>query len=372
MWIERLSLKNFRGFRALELDLNRRLTLLIGENGSGKSSIVDALAAVGMIPHGLFRRLALSDVRVGAASLRVEAKDAEGNWSFEYERGPSYAESSPEGASGTRVLAMPTSRGRLLAEGREHAVRGKPNHASTQEWFRKREDLENEIRVRTRNLDAEDDALALVRRALGALVPGFSNPRVERDYFPGKARLVLDKAGTSLSSDMLSAGEKSLLALGVEIARFLSAFRDDDVPISERSATIVIDEIELHLHPRWQRVVVPRLLAAFPGCQFIITTHSPQVIGSVDAESLFILEDFQVHPANYPTKGRDSNAVLEELMGASARDPDTEDELQAAARLVEVGSEDEAEAAVQKLAERFGEDDREVVRLRTALMLRGA
>ena len=96
------------------------------------------------------------------------------------------------------------------------------------------------------------------------------------------------------------------------------------------------------------------------------------MIGSVDVENLFILEDFQVRPAAHPTKGRDSNAILEEIMGATARDPATESELDQAARLVEVGSDEDAEAAVQKLADRFGEDDREVVRLRTALMLRGA
>lgn len=367
MWIERLSLKNFRGFRALELDLNRRLTLLIGENGSGKSSIVDALAAVEKSGQTLSHDLGLSDIRVGAELLEVHLSSRYGEDSIEFDGAPRIQRVGPQ-----RVLSMRVGRARLLFEGRQHHVKGKSNPPSTQEWFREREDLENEIRVRTRDFDAQDDALALVRGAVGELLPGLSNPRIEREYFPGESRLVLDKAGTTLSSDMLSEGEKSLLALGVEIARFLSAFRDEDVPISERSATIVIDEIELHLHPRWQRVVVPRLLAAFPGCQFIITTHSPQVIGSVDAESLFILEDFQVHPANYLTKGRDSNAVLEELMGASARDPDTEDELQAAARLVEVGPDDEAEAAVQKLAERFGEDDREVVRLRTALMLRGA
>jgi len=376
MWIESLSLKSFRGFRALELDLNRRLTLLIGENGSGKSSIVDALSLLGVDPTKVLARLRLSDIRVGSDSFSASAHDQDGlehGFQFDASDRPTHVTSAAHSNTlALRILCLSTTRGSRFLDGQDSDVGGVLQYANAEEWFREREDLENQLRVRTRDLDAEDDALCLVRQALKELLPGFSNPRVERDDAPGSSSLVFDKGGVPLSYDMLSEGEKSLVALGVEVSRFLSAFRDDPAPIAERSATIVIDEIELHLHPRWQRVVVPRLLAAFPGCQFIITTHSPQVVGSVDAESLFILDDFEVHPAAYPSKGRDSNAVLEELMGASARDPATEDELQAAARLVEVGPDDEAEAAVQKLAERFGEDDREVVRLRTALMLRGA
>ncbi|MCR9159457.1 MAG: AAA family ATPase [bacterium] len=242
-------------------------------------------------------------------------------------------------------------------------------------WFRSQEDLENQRRVEQQDLHAADPALEFVRKSIERMVPGLSSPRIDRSRPVGRGRsqLVFDKAGQVLSADMLSDGERSLIVLAMTISRRLALLQYGfDAPMKARVATVVIDEIELHLHPKWQRSVLPRLLSAFPSCQFVVTTHSPQVVGSVDVESLFVLEDFNIYPASHPTKGRDSNAILEEVMGATARDPATESELDEAARLVEVGSDEEAEAAVEKLAARFGDDDREVVRLRTALMLRGA
>lgn len=383
MWIQTLRLKDFRGFKELELDLNRQLTVLIGVNGSGKSSIVHALDAMGRFWGGALKTfLSKADVRVGADSLtiRLAGSTAPEHWiRFSAGRHPTEDRevkdlvTSPTDYTDAwqpRVRCLHTGRTRSL-----HRVEGQPpgadGPATSEQWFRAREDIENELRVRTRNLEAEDPALGLVRRALAELIPGIGNPHVERDESPGSSTLVFEKGGERLSSDMLSDGEKSLVALAIQISSFLHPTRDVAGPL-QREATIVIDEVELHLHPRWQRLVVPRLLRAFPSCQFVVTTHSPQVLGSVELDSILLLEDFNVYPASHPTRGRDSNAMLEEVMGATARDPATENELDEAARLVEVGSNEEAEAAVEKLAARFGDDDREVVRLRTALMLRGA
>jgi predicted ATP-binding protein involved in virulence len=52
---------------------------------------------------------------------------------------------------------------------------------------------------------------------------------------------------------------------------------------------VLIDEIDLHLHPAWQRLVASKLTETFPSCQFVVSTHSPQVFGEVDAESLMTM-----------------------------------------------------------------------------------
>jgi len=378
MWIDSLSLRNFRGFRELDLDLRRQLTVLIGVNGSGKSTVVHALRALpGFLAGGLEQFFSVGDVRRGEAWLELETRSPKPPFHrlrYGVFDGTTVLEILPTDyteAWAPTVLCLGADRNRLVEPA---AGQGGPNpthfeHA--EHWFRWREDLENQERVRTRDFSYEDGALAFVRRALQSLVPYLENVRVEREDTPGASSLVFEKNGEALSADMLSDGEKSLVVFGIEIVKYIATLREE-AALPDRKPTIVIDEVELHLHPTWQRVVVPRLLQAFPNCQFVITTHSPQVIGSVDVESLFILEDFEVRPAVHPTKGRDSNAILEEVMGATSRDPETETELDQAARLVEVGPEGDAKEAVEHLAERFGEDDREVVRLRTALLLRGA
>ena len=89
-------------------------------------------------------------------------------------------------------------------------------------------------------------------------------------------------------------------------------------PASEAEAVVLIDEIELHLHPAWQRRIVHNLTAAFPRCQFIATTHSPQVIGEVEHNRIQIIAMARsTRPPH--SLGVDSSRVLEEIMDANPR-----------------------------------------------------
>ena len=81
----------------------------------------------------------------------------------------------------------------------------------------------------------------------------------------------------------------------------------------EGEGIILIDEIDLHLHPQWQRRVLPALTQTFPNCQFIVTTHSPQVLSEVPGESVFILENGKLLDYSPHTRGRDSNSILSEI-----------------------------------------------------------
>ena len=76
---------------------------------------------------------------------------------------------------------------------------------------------------------------------------------------------------------------------------------------------VLIDEAEAHLHPKWQREVIPALLATFPHIQFLVSTHSPQVLSRVDSEDIFLLKDGEVLKLSSNPKGMDTNAILEEV-----------------------------------------------------------
>ena len=117
----------------------------------------------------------------------------------------------------------------------------------------------------------------------------------------------------------LSDGERGLLAMVFDLTRRLTQANPEmEDPAAEAEAVVLIDEIELHLHPGWQRRIVRNLTETFPKCQFIATTHSPQLIGEVEHDRIQIIADGQVYSPTH-SFGVDSSRVLEEIMGADPR-----------------------------------------------------
>ena len=136
--------------------------------------------------------------------------------------------------------------------------------------------------------------------------------------------------------------------------------------LSAAEAVILIDEIDLHLHPQWQRKIVGDLTRTFPNCQFIATTHSPQVIGEVNHEQIQMIDgdDVFVPPHSF---GVDSSRVLEELMSTKPRNAGVEDKLTRIAKLIGEEKEAEARKAIDALAEEIGDSDPEIIRAKLLL-----
>ena len=137
-------------------------------------------------------------------------------------------------------------------------------------------------------------------------------------------------------------------------------------PAAEAEAVVLIDELELHLHPKWQRRIVRNLTAAFPRCQFIATTHSPQVVGEVKAEGIHIMADGEVYSPPH-SFGVDSSRVLEEVMDVPSRTKSVHDLLSKISRRIGKNHFDEARPLVTQLVGILGENDPEVTRVRALL-----
>ena len=137
-------------------------------------------------------------------------------------------------------------------------------------------------------------------------------------------------------------------------------------PAAEAEAVVLIDEIELHLHPGWQRRIVRNLTETFPKCQFIVTTHSPQMIGEVENDHIQIIADGEIYSPSH-SFGVDSSRILEEIMSADQRTQDVKELLSEISQ--EVGKQRYAHArqSLAQLVELLGEDDPEVTRIRTLL-----
>ena len=122
----------------------------------------------------------------------------------------------------------------------------------------------------------------------------------------------------------------------------------------EGEAVVLIDELELHLHPLWQGVLLGRLLEVFPHCQFIVTTHSPVVLGNVRPESIWVMpeEGEPYHPER--SYGMDASELLDEIMGARSRNGEVSAELERIDRLINDEEFDSARLAIRALAEKTG------------------
>lgn len=224
-------------------------------------------------------------------------------------------------------------------------------------WFRTQEKLgaANEPR-RLKVLDA-------LRTVVSDLVPEFGNLRIQEQPRLG---FVVDKRGQPFFLHQLSDGERGLLALVFDLTRRLAiANPDSDNPIAEGVALVLIDEIELHLHPKWQRDVLQRLRGIFKACQFVVTTHSPLVLGEVPARCVRFLEfvDGRV-TVTVPTEayGMDANRILQEFMGAPVRNREVDGELKALFELIDLDRFDEARTAIADLECKLGEDEPELTR----------
>ncbi len=213
------------------------------------------------------------------------------------------------------------------------------------EWFREREDTENESgipedfldqlrplletnqeiwqRLTELNASAKDRQLTAVRTAIRQFMPHMNNLRVHRQP---RLYMAIDKHGKTLNVDQLSQGEKSLMALVGDIARRLSILNPSLENPLTGSGIVLIDEVDLHLHPSWQRSLCDRLIKTFPNCQFVLTTHSPLVISDCKNSLVYTLSNGELRqlPSQY---GQDANTVLLDVMDTSIRNENINDKL---------------------------------------------
>ncbi|MHC8337139.1 AAA family ATPase [Pseudomonas sp. HLT2-19-2] len=171
-------------------------------------------------------------------------------------------------------------------------------------------------------LSTFDDELAWVNQAIEIALPKTKDLR----YDLRLQSLLIDVEGEkTIPFNNLSDGQRGMVALFADIARrmcILNPHMGKDV-LKNTSGVVIIDELDIHLHPAWQRSIVPALKKAFPKVQFIAASHSPQIIGSLKPEEVIVLNNGD---ASHPrvTYGLDSSSVLEEVMDVAQREPEIE------------------------------------------------
>ncbi|MEN8219843.1 MAG: AAA family ATPase [Pseudomonadota bacterium] len=333
--LQQLELTDFRPFKTLNIQFGEQLTVLVGINGAGKTSILEALA---IMLSRLFSRIRStkgsgqfftdSDIRKAASetvnSIEIEFNQKSVSWQMvKTKRGRKkqtisnltaikdiveqlyeYFEQNEKNSVPLAVfygvnravldvpLRIRTKHNFEQLSAYEQALTGGRNDFRRFfEWYRGREDFENEQKLYPiepqsvgSNLQYQEPQLKAVRKAILALT-GFSNLRVRR----APLRMEVKKAHQHFDVNQLSDGEKCLLALVGDLAHRLAIANPDLSNPLEGQAIVLIDEVELHLHPEWQHRVIPKLLETFPNCQFVLTTHSPLVLSHVRCQNIWCL-----------------------------------------------------------------------------------
>ena len=415
MLLKTLELHNFRKFDELEISFHKNLTVLIGTNGAGKTTVLDAAAvAVGSLFSGLsgvagpsirardahikaFTMGSSEDVQPQypihiAATGKEDGQD--GMWErtltgennnmtvagakFIKEISASYQERL---MNGDQTLILPIiayyGTGRLWDYHREKKVDtfknnnrlngyldcldGTANIKLMLNWFQKM--TIQKYQRQEENLGGIPE-LEVVYGAIEkcfSLAGGYEDVKVQYNLNTNELDVyytTLDKHRMKLPLNQLSDGYKGTVSLVADIAYRMAVLNPQllDRVLEETPGVVLINEVDLHLHPAWQQRVLGDLRTLFPKVQFIESTHAPAVIQSVQRENVRVLLDHDVFAPVTEVYGKDISSLLQEIMGVSGRPPKVEKQFQKFYDALDRSDYKSAQNVIDDLQKMIGED----------------
>lgn len=354
MRINKLSLQNFRCYDELEIEFDKNMTVIVGENGKGKTAILDALA-ISLEPY--LRAFGCKGRNMGERDVR-RIKDAGDDnaqrvlrmkskypvtitvdgvvdekalaWSRELksERSRTSSANAKELADYGKVLydginstddeqiVLPvfayygTSRmwndSKLFGKGKkidlarsvgyEECIEPSSSYNTFGQWFKYAMLSAAEFDRATKEVGEHktnpyEMVLKAVRQAITACLKSMGWSDINFSFAQQDFVLTHPDMG-ELTVDVLSDGARSVISMAADLAYRMVRLNPDlgSHAALETPGVVLIDEVDMHLHPSWQQTVLYDLQEAFPKVQFIVTTHSPQVLTSVNPESIRILQ----------------------------------------------------------------------------------
>jgi predicted ATP-binding protein involved in virulence len=429
MRINRLEVENFKKFTRQTFDLHPRFTLLVGENGSGKTSVLDALSvAAGIwLVEAPDSTLANSGTIILPRDIRLEpevkgdrtqfqerrpvviravgqiAEHTDVSWTRQIRRDQKRTSNGEakqaleyvreiysRDAAGEQVLCPVLAyygAGRAWLPSNVPSNRRGPGEAKSngpaRRWAAFYDCFSERIRFGELRKWFQRETTAAGNRG-GRMRPGFEAVRLavlgcvpDADalwFDPDREQIVLSIRNNAQPFDNLSAGQRMMMALVADLAIKIvtqNAFllpadeldaRDKPLPrvLQQTPGLVLIDELDVHLHPKWQRRVATDLKETFPSLQFVCTSHSPQVIGEVKPEELRLLDDGVTIPKR--SFGIDSSRILEEIMDAKPRSESVENVLRKLFALIDKEDFDAARTVLHDVEAELGAEDPEITR----------
>ena len=380
MILKKLQLTNFRCFKKLTVDLHPRLNVFVGNNGKGKTAILDGIA-VGLgavlthLPEIKGINFRTNDRRKNekmkqAAYVRVMLETTEGIiWDRTEKRDQSkqtlqeippdkklaelhkFLEQTINGIQADLPTKLPV----MVYYGTDRASRSSVSSTVLRDFkktfnrfkamdeaikpssrvhfmvenFAFQEDIERREKENREDLAYRQPLLENVRQAIYKIIPACSDIRTTIN--PLRLRIIIETIKGQpqvLFIDQLSDGYRAMLALVTDLAfRMAQANPHLSEPL-KAEAIVLIDEIDLHLHPEWQQIVLPDLLKTFENTQFLVTTHSPQVLSTVEEPACIhnIMWENGTAQLKQPNScyGAESSRLLKDIFGVEPRPQNTE------------------------------------------------
>lgn len=376
MILRNLRLSNFRRFRDIEIDFHSQLTVIVARNGQGKTSILDAATIalgtfIGAFDLGKAKHIERSDARYMQATdfpegeqqfpVQVIAKFDEPQLDILRElTGPKnkttikdayrlteYGRQLQQMVRDLRQEPLPViayygagrlwkahknmERKQVISESRtlgyEDCLSPASNFVQVQQWMAKatlaklqRQELPEyqrgmDIGIR---IKAIQDAVNHVLKLAGWRDFHYSFSHEELAMFHPDHGV--------LPVSLLSDGVRAMVSLVADLAFRcvrLNGFMGEAAPRLSQGI-VFIDEVDIHLHPEWQQQVIRSLREAFQHLQFIVTTHSPQVLTTIPACSIRVIDGGGIHGAPPGTEGAEASRLLKRVFGVDVRPPNNE------------------------------------------------
>ena len=412
-----IELHNFRLFDNIQVKFDDTLTVLIGENGAGKTALLESIAKALMFYTKNIRNntvtskfssiYAPTDIRYGKSemqtNLTLSYQKELYKWDITQNDLKKNAVLTPLDSLNRFIDAVQLSISEQLSivafyqNSRLYTNGQSPSPKTTQaktytaldnaleggtlsfktfvEWYIWQEQIEQFDKTQTNTV------LNTVRTAICAILNDDMGDLYKQIYIDptefNNPRLIIEKGKDKIEVNQLSSGEKSLLVLVSDLARRLALANPlSKNPLKEGQGIVLVDEIDLHLHPRWQRAVIPKLLSIFPKIQWVITTHSPFIIAAehVTPENAFLLTEdaetkkkvvISIQDLGKQTEGLEPNRILKEIMNVPLRNKETEMHIEELSNLLNSDDFDkpETQKLYNDLSEQLGKQDPFIVRV---------
>lgn len=416
MRIDKIKIDNFKNFENIEVEFSSGINLFVGVNGSGKTSILEAInVALGgffsLQEKKMQRMIDISEARISVVngeltrapktSIAAYSGLIEKTWTRTFNsktKNNDVKYVRPAGEYGKRIVDSFSTTNRNIApliayystqrlfkdanqsakqrydslEGRrngylqclkDNAIKG-----TLLEWLA--DAVTSRATKNIKGVEHTDMVLENVDRAITKTLAYFvenlneenikiyQEPKFEFDVF------IQLNPGLALPLNYFSDGFRNLIYLIIDLiwrASQLNPWLSLEELAEHQTGCVTIDEIDLHLHPKWQSKAIGILQKLLPNVQFFISTHSPTVVANFENGTLYIINDNSITKQNTTYFGKEINAVLRNILGATDRHTPTQQKLDYLLQLIDREPENkDIKNLLDELVDQIGEDDPDI------------